>query len=78
MTSDKLHPMNWILLIAALIVSFLVFTFVLKVARAALSTAIALALVVLVLQLVFGIGPLELWQQVKGLWDTLWNLVRPN
>jgi ABC-type Na+ efflux pump permease subunit len=70
-----LNPMNWILLIAALIAAFLVFTFVLKVARAAIGTAIALVVLLVVLQVVFGIGPGELWQEVVNLWRSFWRMV---
>lgn len=65
--------MNWVILIAALIVSFLVFTWLIRVVKATIGTAIAIALIVLVLQLVFGIGPQDLWEQVVGLWDNVWR-----
>ncbi|GAB4376560.1 MAG: hypothetical protein Kow00121_23880 [Elainellaceae cyanobacterium] len=69
--------MDWILLVAALVVSFLVFGFLVRVVRAAIGTAIAIALVVLALQLVFGIGPNDLWQEVENLWDGLWLRFQP-
>lgn len=65
--------MNWILLIAALIVSFLVFTWLVRVVKATIKTAILIALIVLALQLLFGIGPTDLWEQVNGLWQTWWQ-----
>ncbi|HIK55250.1 MAG TPA: hypothetical protein IGS37_08820 [Synechococcales cyanobacterium M55_K2018_004] len=68
--------MNWVLMIASLVVAFLVFTFLVKVVRAAIGTAIALALVVLVLQLVFGIGPGELWRQLGPTLLSLWDWLR--
>lgn len=67
--------MNWLLLGAALVVSFLVFGFLVRVLRAAASTAIAIALVVLLL-LVLGIAPAELWHEVRGLWQGLWENLR--
>jgi succinate-acetate transporter protein len=70
--------MSWILLIGALLVSFLVFTFLVKVLRAAVSTAIALALVVLVLQILFGINPGQVWQAVTGLWENLQRMMSGN
>jgi succinate-acetate transporter protein len=70
--------MSWILLIGALLISFLVFTFLVKVLRAAVSTAIALALVVLVLQILFGINPGQVWQAVIGLWENLQRLISGN
>lgn len=68
--------MEPILIIAALIVSFLVFTFLLRVAKSAISTAITIAIVVLLLQLVFGIGPRELWEQIVGLWQGIFQTLR--
>lgn len=69
--------MEWILVIAAVVVSFLVFGFLARVAKAAIGTAIAIAIVVLVLQIVFGIGPNELWQETQNLWEGLWQNVNP-
>jgi hypothetical protein len=63
--------MEPVLIIAALIVSFLVFTFLLRVAKSAISTAVTIAIVVLLLQLVFGVGPGELWEQMVRLWRGL-------
>lgn len=67
--------MNLILLIGAVLIAFLVFTFLVKVLRAAVSTAIALALIVLVLQILFGINPGQVWQAVNGLWENLRRLL---
>ncbi len=63
--------MEPVLIIAALIVSFLVFTFLFRVAKSAISTAITIAVVVLLLQLVFGVRPGELWEQIISLWRGL-------
>ncbi|HEY9887996.1 MAG TPA: hypothetical protein V6D02_06310 [Candidatus Obscuribacterales bacterium] len=54
------------IVIGAIIVSFLVFTWLLKIARATFRTAILVAVTLLVLQLVFGIGPQALWEQVQS------------
>ncbi|HEY9699638.1 MAG TPA: hypothetical protein V6D10_20425 [Trichocoleus sp.] len=67
--------MNLILLIGAIVISFLVFGFVLKVMRAAVGTAIGIALIVLVLQLIFGIAPNELWAEIRGFWESLLRLL---
>lgn len=67
--------MNIVLLVAALIITFLVFTLLVKVARATIGTAIAIALLILVLQLVFGISPIHLWQPVIQLWQSIWQTV---
>ncbi|MGF1512738.1 MAG: hypothetical protein ACFB5Z_03450 [Elainellaceae cyanobacterium] len=67
--------MSPILLIAALIISFFIFTWLIRVVRATVSTAITIALIALVIQLLFGIGPQELWQQFVDLWQSLFGLV---
>ena len=58
--------MEIVILVGALLVSFLVFTWLLKVVRATFKTAILVAVILLVLQLVFGIGPEALWEQIKN------------
>lgn len=63
--------LNLILLIAALIVSWLVFTALLNLLKTTLKTAFSIAAIVLVLQLVFGISPQELWQEIIQLPHTL-------
>lgn len=64
-----------IILMAALIVSWLVFTALIKIVKTTATTAIAIAGIILVLQLVFGIGYQDLWQQITQLPQLLWNLV---
>ena len=68
-------PTDLLLLIAALIVSWLVFTALIKVVKTTLTTAIVIAGIILTLQLVFGIDPQDLWQQITQLPQTLWQLV---
>jgi uncharacterized membrane protein (UPF0182 family) len=68
-------PVELIILIAALIVSWLVFTALIKLVKTTVSTAIAIAAIVLVLQLVFGINPQDLWQQITQLPQIVWHLV---
>lgn len=63
--------MDWILLMAALVVSFLVFGFLVRVIKAAISTAITIAIIVLTLQIILGAGPTDLWQEILGLWQQL-------
>lgn len=67
--------MEFILLVAAVVISFLVFTWLIKVVRATIGTAILIALLVLVLQLVFGIGPAQVWQQITQLFQAIWQAV---
>ena len=56
-----------IVLIAALIISWLVFAALINVVKTTVKTAIAIAAIILVLQLVFGITPQALWQQIVQL-----------
>lgn len=67
--------MNLILLIAAIAVSVLVFTWLIKIVKATVSTAITIAAIVLILQLVFGIGPTQLWQPVSQFLQDGWQFV---
>ena len=71
-------PTDLLILIAALIVSWLVFTALIKIVKTTVSTAIALAAIVLVLQLAFGINPQDLWQQITQLPQILWHVVTGN
>ena len=68
-------PLELVILLAAVVVAWLIFTWLLKVAKVSISTALAIAVIVLMLQLIFGIGPQELWQQVTQLPRVLWQLV---
>lgn len=61
-----------ILGLAALVVAWLIFTWLLKIVKTTLSTALFIALIVLGLLLV-GIGPQELLQQVLQLPQQLWQ-----
>lgn len=69
--------MEIILFLAAIAVAFLIFTWLVKIARATISTALTIALIVLIL-LAFGIGPAQLWQELTQLFQYLWNLVAGN
>ncbi len=68
-------PLNLIIILAALIISWLVFTWLLKVVKTTVTTAIAIAAIVLILQLMFGIKPDQLWSEIINLSQTLWNLI---
>lgn len=59
--------MNPILLIAAVIVAWLVFTWLIRVAKTTLKTALLIALIVLGLQVVVGIGPDQVLQTILDL-----------
>ncbi len=64
-----------ILLIGALVVAFLVFTWLIKVVKVTVGVALGVAALVLVLQLVFGIGPDQLWAYLGDWLAQLWQLV---
>jgi hypothetical protein len=70
-------PVRLILLIAAILVSWLVFTGLVKVAKTTIGTALAIAAIVLALQIIFGINPQELWQEIIQLPQTLWQFFHP-
>lgn len=67
--------MNLILVIAAIVISILVFTWLIKIVKATIGTAIVIAAIVLVLQLVFGIGPSQLWEQISQIPQAIWHMV---
>ena len=67
--------MSPLLLVAALVISFFIFTWLLRAMRGAISlvisTAISLVLFALVLQFLFGIGLSDLWQLLLEAWQGL-------
>lgn len=65
--------MDWILLIAALIVILLLMGFVVRAIRAAIGTAVMIAIVLIVLQVAFGLSPDKLWQELIHLWQVIWR-----
>lgn len=67
--------MNLVILTGALIITYLVFIGLIKIIKVSLTTAISIALLVLLLQLIFGIQPEQLWQQIRELPDTLRSLI---
>lgn len=71
-------PIDLLILIAALIISWLIFTALIKVVKTTVSTAIAIAAIVLVLQLAFGVNPQDLWQQITQLPQILWDTITGN
>ncbi len=68
-------PVDLIIFIAAVIVSWLVFTALIKIVKTTATTAIAIAAIVLGLQIGFGVDPRDLWQQITQLPQIVWNLV---
>lgn len=68
-------PPELIIFIAALVVSWLIFTALVKILKTTVTTAIGVAILVLALQLLFGIGPNDLWQQMLHLPQNLWDWI---
>ena len=64
-----------ILLLAALVVAALVFTALVNLVKTTVKTAILVALVILALQLFFGIGFQEVWNQVLQIFQAVWQFV---
>jgi hypothetical protein len=67
--------MELVLLIGAIVITVLVFSFLVKVVRAAIGTAIMIAAIVLILQIVFGIGAGDLWQALRDFWQNFWGAI---
>ncbi len=55
---------DWLMLVAALVTSMVIFTFLFRILRALIGTVIMLAVVALALQFFLGISPTELLHQV--------------
>lgn len=68
-------PLDLIILIAAIVIAWLVFTALLKVVKTTLTTALTIAAIVLVLMLVFGVNPIDLWEQITEIPRLLWQMV---
>ncbi|NMG60061.1 hypothetical protein E1H12_16440 [Geitlerinema sp. P-1104] len=64
-------PTELITLVAALVLAWLVFTWLVRVIHTTLSTALTVAAIVLLLQLLFGIDPSTLWQEIQRFGDVL-------
>ncbi len=67
--------MNLILIAAAIAISVLVFTWLIKVVKATVTTALVIAAIVLLLQFVFGIGADKILGQVVQLIQYLWQMI---
>lgn len=71
-------PLELITLVAALLLAWLVFTWLVEVVKTTISTALTIAALVLVLQVAFGIDASALWTELRRLWQVVldWLLVR--
>jgi hypothetical protein len=63
--------MELILLLAAIAITLAIVTWLVKVVKATLSTAIAIAIIVFTIQIIWGIGPGELWESITQFWLNL-------
>jgi hypothetical protein len=59
--------MQILLLLSALLITWLLFTWLWKVFKISLKTALAIAAIVFILQFAFGISPEKLWQELMNL-----------
>ncbi|MBT9315752.1 hypothetical protein [Leptothoe spongobia] len=57
--------MEIVVVIGAIIISVLVFTWLIKVVKATLKTAFLAALILLGLQIFFGVGPEAIWDTIR-------------
>ena len=60
-----------IIAIAAILISLAVFLWLLKVIKATLKTAVTIALILLAAQLLFGVGPQDLWSYGMDWWQSV-------
>lgn len=67
--------MNLILIAAAIAISVLVFTWLIKVVKATVTTALVIAAIVFLLQFVFGIGADKILDQTIQLVQYLWQMI---
>lgn len=67
--------MELIIAIAALFLSVLIFFWLLKIVKTTIQTAIFVAIIVLLLQVFFGIGPEQVFQQVSQIFQSIWGLL---
>ncbi|MBX2863593.1 MAG: hypothetical protein KTR27_08555 [Leptolyngbyaceae cyanobacterium MAG.088] len=54
-----------VVVVGAIAISILVFTWLIKVVKATLKTAFLAALILLGLQIFFGIGPTAIWETIR-------------
>lgn len=60
------------IIIGAIAISVLVFTWLLRVVKATIRAALLVAIILLILQIAFGIGPDTLWEQgLKQVWEVI-------
>ncbi|XHU95753.1 MAG: hypothetical protein JJP05_08790 [cyanobacterium endosymbiont of Rhopalodia gibba] len=60
-------PINLIVLVASLLITWLVFNWTTKVLKASITTAFMIIVIVMALQMTLGISPQQLWNQILSL-----------
>lgn len=60
-------PINLIVLVASLLITWLVFNWTTKVLKASITTAFMIIIIVMALQITLGISPQQLWNQILSL-----------
>lgn len=68
--------MEIVLLLAAMLIAWGVFTWLVKVLKASVQMAFGVAVVLVIIQVVFGIGPQQFWQQMTTLPETLFQVLQ--
>ena len=66
-------PVNLIVIIAAIVVAWLIFTWLIKILKASITTALTIAVIALTLQIFLGIGFEEVWQELIQFSKTVWQ-----
>lgn len=66
-------PLEIVITLAAILVSWFVFTGLVRVLKVAVGTAIKVAIILFLAQMFFGIGPETLWQHIIQLWQQLFS-----
>ena len=60
-----------IILLAGIAISWLVFNVLIKIVKTGVNTAFVIAIFVLLLQIVFGVSPKQVWQEIMTLAETI-------
>ncbi|MGK7940262.1 MAG: hypothetical protein AB4062_08965 [Crocosphaera sp.] len=68
-------PINIILFIASLLVSLLLFRWLFTIIKSTVINLAIIALIIVLLQSVFGISPQELWNEIISLPETFQDLL---
>lgn len=66
-------PVEIIVIVAALIISWLVFTAFINIVKTSVQTAVTIAAIVLILQLIFGIRSGQVVEQILDLPRIIWQ-----